>query len=105
MDAEPSSINGAVVPGQLRTMRQPNYPVEALRAHTEGTVTLRATADRTGAVQAVQLIGGPPILVPAAIEAVRQWRYAPTTLNGQAVECTEDISVVFRIANSVSVSH
>ena len=86
-------------------MRQPNYPAEALRAHVEGTVTLRAAVDRAGAVQAVQLIGGPPILVPAAIEAVRQWRYAPTTLNGHAVECTQDISVVFRMANSVSASH
>ncbi len=86
-------------------MRQPNYPAEALRAHIEGTVTLRATVDRTGAVQAIQLTSGPPILVPAAIEAVRQWRYAPTTVNGQAVECTQDISVVFRMANSVSGSH
>ena len=83
-------------------MRQPNYPAEALRAHVEGTVTLRATVDRTGAIQSVQLIGGPPILVPAAIEAVRQWRYAPTTLKGQTVECAEDISVIFRMANSVA---
>jgi len=103
--SESSLNNQPIVPGQLKTMRQPNYPVEALRAHIEGTVTLRATVDRTGAVEAVQLIGGPPILVPAAIEAVRQWRYAPTTSNGQAVECTQDISVVFRMANSVSASH
>jgi TonB family protein len=89
----------------LKTMRQPNYPAEALRARVEGTVTLRATVDRTGAVQSVQLIGGPPILAPAAIEAVRQWRYAPTTLNGQAVECTEDISVIFRMASSVAAPH
>jgi TonB family protein len=103
--SEPASNDGPLVPGQLRTMHQPNYPAEALRAHVEGTVTLRATVDRAGTVQAVQLIGGPPILAPAAIEAVRQWRYAPTTLNGQAVECMEDISVVFRLANSVAAPH
>ncbi len=90
--------------GQLISIHQPVYPVEAERAHVEGTVQLRLTIDATGKVEIVHAVGGPPILVPAAIEAVRQWRYAPTTVEGRAMESVDDVSVVFRLANSASSS-
>ena len=64
------SGDGLVI-GQVVSIRQPVYPVEAEREHVEGTVQLRATVDPTGRVEIVQAISGPPILVPAAIEAVR----------------------------------
>jgi hypothetical protein len=83
-------------------MRQPVYPVEAERTHVEGTIELRTIVDQAGAVEIVQLVSGPPILAPAAINAVREWRYGPTTLNGRAVQSVEDISVVFRLGNSAS---
>jgi len=90
--------------GQLISIHQPVYPVEAERAHVEGTVQLRLTIDATGKVEIVHAIGGPAILVPAAIEAVRQWRYAPTTVEGRAMESVDDVNVVFRLAISASSS-
>ncbi len=88
--------------GQLVAIHQPNYPTEAERAHVEGTVQLRATVDQVGRVEIVHLLSGPPMLVPAALEAVREWRYAPTILEGRAVESVNDVTVVFRLANSTS---
>ena len=88
--------------GQLVSIRQPVYPVEAAREHVEGTVHLRAVVDQLGKVEAIHLVSGPPILVPAAIDAVHEWRYGPTILGGKAVESVEDIIVVFRLANSVA---
>jgi len=98
----PSPSDGVLLIGQLASMRQPAYPVEAERTHVEGTIELRVIVDQVGAVEIVQLVSGPPILAPAAINAVREWRYRPTILNGRAVQSVEDISVVFRLGNSVS---
>ncbi len=91
-----------LVIGQLVSIRQPVYPVEAEREHVEGTVQLRATVDQTGRVEIVQAISGPPILIPAAIEAVRDWRYAQTIVTARAMESVNDVTVVFRLANSAS---
>ena len=103
------SINGAgsqptssLQIGQLASFRQPSLPIEAARAHVEGTVILRAMVDQSGTVESVQLVSGPPLLVPAAINAVRQWRYGQTILNGRAVESVEEITVVFRLGNTAS---
>jgi len=63
----------------------------------EGTVKLHATIGRDGAVQSV-VATGPPLLADAAMSAVRQWRYGPTLLGGQAIEADEDIIVVFRLS-------
>jgi Gram-negative bacterial TonB protein C-terminal/PilZ domain len=95
------SRRGLVI-GQVASIRQPVYPVEAEREHVEGTVQLRATVDQTGRVEIVQAISGPPILIPAAIEAVRDWRYAQTIVNARAMESVNDVTVVFRLANSAA---
>ena len=86
--------------GQLIAIHQPNYPTEAKRARVEGTVQLRATVDPVGRVEIVHVLSGPPILVPAAVEAVREWRYGPTILEGRAVESVNDVTVAFRLASS-----
>jgi len=88
--------------GQLVSIRQPVYPVEAVRGHVEGTVRLRAVVDQIGKVEVVQLVSGHPVLVPAAIDAVHEWRYGETILDSKAVKSVEDITVVFRLANSVA---
>ncbi|HWF39493.1 MAG TPA: TonB family protein [Candidatus Acidoferrales bacterium] len=103
-DPQTTMARQGLAVGQLISIHQPVYPVEAERARVEGTVQLRLTIDQTGKVEIVHAIGGPPILVPAAIEAVRQWRYAPTTVEGRAVESVDDVNVVFRLANSASSS-
>lgn len=99
--AQTQARQGLVI-GQLESIRQPAYPVEAERAHVEGTVQVRATVDQIGRVEIVQAISGPPILIPAAIVAVREWHYGPTIVDGRAAESVNDVAVVFRLANSAS---
>lgn len=88
--------------GRLVTRVDPVYPEEAKQQGVEGTVKVHAIFNRDGAVQSVVQISGPPLLVPAAMSAVRQWRYSQTILGGQAMETEEDVTVQFRLANSAS---
>jgi TonB family protein len=83
--------------GQLVNLVEPVYPPDAERNHFEGTVRLHATIGADGSVKDLQPLSGPPPLFPAALTAVRQWRYNPTMLNGQPIETQEDISLVFRL--------
>jgi TonB family protein len=99
---EESPPGGSLQIGQLASFRQPVYPVEAVRAHVEGTVELRVMVDQSGTVENIRLVSGPPLLVPTAITAVKQWRYGRTALNGRAVESVEDVSVTFRLGNSAA---
>jgi protein TonB len=78
------------------------YPSEAIRQRIEGTVKLYAIIGRDGAVSVAAT--GPPLLREAATSAVRQWRYKPTVLGGQAIEAEEDIVVVFRLSAPASAS-
>ena len=54
---------------------------------------------KDGSVRQVELVSGDPLLVQAAIDAVKQWRYQPTLLNGQPVEVDNEVSVVFYLKN------
>jgi len=73
----------------------PVYP-EAARANgVQGTVKLHVILAKDGSVRQVELVSGDPLLVPAAIDAVKQWRYQPSLLNGQPVEVDNEVSVVF----------
>lgn len=101
-DPQQTLARRGLVIGQLLSIHQPVYPVEAERAHVEGAVQVRATVDQTGRVSVVQAISGPPMLIAAAVDAVRQWRYVPTILDVRAVESTADVTVVFRLGNSAS---
>ena len=75
----------------------PEYPEIAKMAHQQGTVVLHAIIGRDGAIQQLQAVSGPPLLVPAAVRAVQQWRYRPYILNGQPVEVETQITVNFRL--------
>ena len=76
----------------------PEYPPEAKAAHITGTVVLHAIVGRDGAVQNLEFVSGPPELQKAAMDAVAQWRYRPTLLNGQPIEVDTKISIVFALA-------
>jgi TonB family protein len=76
---------------------KPVYPDIAKRASICGTVVLRAIVGKDGSVQELKYISGPPLLMKAALDAVRKWRYAPTLLQGQPVEVDTTISVVFEL--------
>ncbi len=86
--------------GQLTSIRQPVYPPEAARRRIEGTVRLQAVVAENGVVETVKLLSGPPGLAASAIDAVRDWRYGQTFLDGHPIESIEDVTVEFRLANS-----
>ena len=77
----------------------PKYPQEARQDRIQGSVALKVTVDRQGNVANIELISGHPVLAPAAIEAVKQWKYKPYLLNQQPVEVETQIIVNFTLAN------
>lgn len=87
----------SMVPAKLIKRVQPVYPAEAQEKRIEGTVKLQVILRKDGSVTIQNVLEGDPILAPAAIEAVRQWRYEPWQLNGQAIEMQTTIDVVFSL--------
>ncbi len=76
---------------------QPVYPKLAAETHVQGLVEFRAIISKEGNIQNLQLVRGHPLLVTAARDAILQWRYKPTLLNGQPVEVSTDILVNFTL--------
>jgi protein TonB len=74
---------------------QPEYPTLARNIHLAGAVYLRAVIGTDGTVRQLEVISGHPILANSALQAVRQWRYQPTRLNGEPVEVETFITVNF----------
>ena len=92
-----ASRSERVVVGKLIVHGEPFYPVEARSRGVEGSVELRAKVGRTGQVVGVTPVSGPWLLFPAAVAAVREWRYEPTYVNGDPVETWADVTIVFRL--------
>jgi periplasmic protein TonB len=82
-------------PGDLLRKVQPLYPPLARSARIQGVVVLQATIGKDGRIENLHVLSGHPMLAPAAIEAVRQWRYRPYILNGEPVEVETEITVNF----------
>ena len=78
---------------------EPPYPPLARAARVQGDVVLNAIIDTNGQITNLQLVSGHPMLVPAALEAVKQWRYKPYLLNGQPVEVETTITVIFALSS------
>jgi TonB family protein len=91
-------VGGNVQQTKLVSQPRPVYPVEAKQARIQGVVQLSATIGKDGAVQHLEVINGHPLLVQAAMDAVRQWVYQPTLLNGQPVEVVTQIDVNFTLS-------
>ena len=85
-----------VAPKKLVDVR-PVYPEIARSARKEGTVILEAVLDRTGRVSRVRVTKSSPLLDQAAIDAVRQWQYSPSTLHGQPVEVLMTVTITFTL--------
>ena len=81
--------------GNLINRVQPLYPPLAKQARIQGQVVLRAVISRSGAIENLQVLSGHPMLVQAAMDAVKQWRYRPYSLNGEAVEVETRVTVNF----------
>jgi len=104
-DSGPSAVS--VKPGTKRVISQlteaqllnrvePVYPHIAALSGIQGQVRLHAIIARDGSIQSLNVTSGHPMLASAALEAVRQWRYRPYILNGEAVEVETFITVNFR---------
>ena len=91
------TLGGQVEAAKLINKVPPQYPEVAQSAHVTGTVVLHAVISKGGDIEQLELVSGPPLLAKAAMDAVTQWRYRPTVLNGQPVEVDTTINVVFSL--------
>src|SRR6266436_5956383 len=93
----PSRIKqgGQVTAASIITQTRPLYPALARQARIQGNVVLHAIIDKEGKVAQLEVISGHPLLVQSALDAVKQWRYKPTQLNGDPVEVDTTITVTF----------
>ena len=93
----PLPVGGDVQAAKLIRQLKPVYPPLAKQARISGTVRLEAVIGASGVIENLRVISGHPLLVPAAVEAVRQWVYRPTLLNSVAVEVLTQIEVNFKL--------
>jgi len=90
-------VSGGVIEGLLINRVTPVYPTLARNAHIQGSVVLHAIIGRDGTIQNLQAISGPPLLIPAALDAVQRWRYRPYLLTNEPVEVETQITVNFTL--------
>ena len=92
------------VGGHVRAPRaiytpSPAYPALAKQARMQGDVVIDAVIDKTGSVVEMKVVSGPPLLIPAALAAVRMWRYEPTYLNEEPIDVRFILTVHFELQN------
>lgn len=91
-------VGGQVQQARLVSQPKPIYPPLAKQARIQGTVRLEALISKTGTIEELRVVSGHPLLVQAALDAVRQWRYQPTFLNNEPVEVATTIDVNFTLS-------
>jgi periplasmic protein TonB len=92
-------IGGNLRPPRQVFAPQPEYPVIAKQARIEGTVVIDAVIDEGGNVVQAHVLSGPPLLIPAALDAVVRWKYQPTVLNGEPISVAMHVEVHFVLQN------
>ncbi len=92
-------VSQGVSEGLLVHQVKPAYPPLARQARIQGSVVLQAAIGKDGSIQNLRLISGHPMLAPAAIEAVKLWKYRPYFLNGEPVEVDTQITVNFTLSS------
>jgi protein TonB len=90
-------VGGNVTAARILNRTTPVYPPLARQTRISGTVRLHAIIAKDGTVQQLEVLSGHPLLVQAALDAVRQWRYQPTLLNGEPVEVDTTVDVIFSL--------
>jgi protein TonB len=84
-------------PALLIRRVQPDYPPLARQTRREGRVELHAIIATDGTIQSLEVMSGDALFRQSALEAVRQWRYRPTVLNGQPVQVDTTITVIYTL--------
>ena len=95
--AERIRVGGQVQSPKLLNQPRPTYPALARQARIQGTVRLEAIISKEGVIEELKVVSGHPLLIQSALDAVRQWRYQPTMLNGVPVEVVTTIDVNFTL--------
>jgi protein TonB len=90
-------VSQGVTQGMLLRRVQPVYPHSALQMRIAGSVQLQAVIDKAGNIASVKVLSGDPILSKSAVDAVKQWKYKPYLLDGEAVEIQTQITVNFKL--------
>jgi periplasmic protein TonB len=90
-----TKVGGNVQEAKIISRPNPIYPPLARQARIQGKVQLHAIIDKEGRVSQLEVVSGHPLLVKAALDAVQNWRYQPTILNGEPVEVDTTIDVNF----------
>jgi protein TonB len=92
-------VGGEVLGAKILSRVNPVYPPLAKQARIQGLVKLEGVIAKDGTIEQLRLLSGHPLLAPAALAAVRQWRYRPTHLNGEPVEVVAPIEVHFILSH------
>ena len=91
-------VSQGVMQGMVISKVQPSYPPDARAARIQGPVVMAAIIGKDGTVQNVRVVSGDPMLTPAGVDAVKQWKYRPYLLNGNPVEVDTQITVNFTLS-------
>ena len=94
----PVRVGGRVREPRLINRVEPTYPALARQTHVSGSVVIEAIISEQGDVVEMKVVSGPPLLIQAALDAVRRWKYEPTYLNDQPVPVQLNVTVVFRLS-------
>jgi protein TonB len=95
--AKPVVIGGGIQAAKLIQQVKPVYPALARQARVQGVVVMEAVIGKGGSVENLRVISGHPLLSQSALDAVQQWKYRPTLLNGEPVEVLTTITVTFTL--------
>jgi protein TonB len=93
----PMRISSGVIAAMLLRNTNPVYPAIAKAAGVQGAVTLQATISKSGTIENLRAVSGPPMLQQAAMDAVKTWVYRPYLLDGQPVEVETTVQVIFSL--------
>jgi protein TonB len=96
-NSEPIHVSREVMQSLLVKRVNPHYPDDAREAHLQGSVVVQAVIGKDGAIKNVMLISGHPMLAPAALEAVKRWKFKPFLQNGQPVDVKTEVVVKFTL--------
>ena len=94
----PLTVPAGVMAGNVLKKVAPKYPVEAKQERIQGTIVLNAVINKEGAIEELTVASGPKELQQSSLDAVRQWTYKPYLLNGNPVEVTTTINVIYSLA-------
>jgi protein TonB len=93
-------VSAGVTAGLVLRKVQPTYPSLAKSARIQGNVVLQAQISKEGNIENLQVVSGHPMLINAAIDAVKQWKYRPYILNGEPVAVDTQVTVIFTLSGS-----